>query len=247
MKIKQARFSSWIWHFRDNFLKRWGLDHYHDTKAPCYFAGVYTVEDVQAINNHKGLKVVWFTGADVKNHVYLRDENIVVKWTKSLSRKDHGFRTKQVYIELKDYGIFKPNVLGDRVYCYVRKPTKYDFFNKHIADQVQEVIPFKIIFGEWGVVDPVTIYRVKRKYYDKCFVNLRLNPYAGGTTAIELAHMGRKTISKRSEGFYLNYETIEDIARHIMSESNKIGTIQPDQTEGFYNASDEWLDVDFWK
>ncbi len=232
-------------------MKKWNIQNYHDIDAPCLFAGAYTKEDIEIINAHRGFKVLWFCGVDVKNYNKIDPRNLVVRVGTAGGDelfREVGLKFKYAPIELKDYSMFKPNVLGDKVYCYVRYPKKYEFFRKGLADEVQKHIDYEILFGEWkGEVKIESIHELKEKYYDKCFVNLRLNPACGGTTSVELAHMGRYSICNREVSYCKNYDGVEDIVRLIEIESKKIGTIQQSLIGNFYSDGDKWKQVDFWK
>jgi len=60
--ITQAKFSKSVKFFEKGFFDRWNLYGYHNRHASCFFAGVYSKEDVKIINAHKGFKVVWNPG-----------------------------------------------------------------------------------------------------------------------------------------------------------------------------------------
>jgi hypothetical protein len=105
--------------------------------------------------------------------------------------------------------------------------------------KVQKRIPYEIIYGLQGH----GIRELKRDYYDRSFVNLRLNPFAAGLTADEMAHMGRFSVSNRPEMWYINWQTVDDIVRIINEQAKSIG-----QTCHIpMNYEQNWQQIKFWE
>jgi hypothetical protein len=68
----------------------------------------------------------------------------------------------------------------------------------------------------------------------------------------ELGYMGRKTITSNQGDLpnILNYSTLDDIINHIVEESKKIGTLQPQIREDLHNVfmnTDEWLYLNYYE
>jgi hypothetical protein len=242
--IRQVRFSKSVEFFRPLFHARWRTRDYDNQHEPALFFGVYTKEDIDAVKAHTGFKVVRFTGADMPNVKTVQHENMIV-WTppgESIVLKKHAevqVSTKTALIELKDFSMFRPAPLGDKVYCYVGFGGAADHFRVDVCSEVQKRIPYEIIYGLQGH----SIRELKRDYYDRSFVNLRLNPFAAGLTADEMAHMGRFSISNRPEMWYINWQTVDDIVRIINEQAKSIG-----QTCHIpMNYEQNWQQIKFWE
>jgi len=247
--IKQVRVSHGLRRFKPGIMERWNLEDYHDKNAPCLFFNINNQEDIDAVKNHKGFKLILFANArgnQFINH-FAGIENLVVignaylNIPEGIKVKDTGNPTP---FEIKDYSMFQPNKLGNKIYAYVGNDKQKEKYGYNILKNLQKSIKTEIIFGLQGH----TIEYVKEKYYDNCFLNLNFNRSGGGglTTVRELALMGRKTImnTKIDYDCIIPYKDDEDIIRIINEESQKIGTVRPGKD--YHNIGPEWQHVDFW-
>ena len=255
VEIKQAYFSSAIKHFASDFYKLWDVQPYSDKTAPAIFFGCYNDNDVEAINNHKTFKVLAHTGRMLPRILKIKNENIVLKlspvilnehktnpndWTRYYC--ENGFRTKYAMFPIKDFSMFRPNKLGRCIYFYAGSKARKQLLGWKLAKYIEQSTRFKVIFGMLGN----SIDYVKENYYDHCFVNFKPSTTAGMTTAIELAYMGRLTISNSPGMFCRHYGNITEVLQIIEQESKKIGTIQPSMIGKYYDTGAEWKQVDFW-
>jgi len=245
--ITQVCVSNALKFFKKGLMERWNLVDYYNENLPCLFFGIYTNEAL--INNHKGLKILYFSSpADTASiSEIVNSDNLFIIYTPYVTIPPY-FKVKNIEFELKDYSMFKPNILGDKVYAYVGHISRYSEFNYNRILNIQQKINWEILLGEClDEANIPTINECKEKYYDKCFVNLNLSHGTGLTTVRELAYMGRLTISNALMNFpcFLKYDNDEHIIELIKQEANKIGTIQP--SINCHNIGDEWLCVDFWK
>jgi hypothetical protein len=246
MRIQQAHISKSLDLFRDGFMSRWNIVPYHDCEAPALFVGIYSSVDVAKFNDHNGLKIVLFGGADMPNIKCLKGNFFVVcdefSYDHSLSNYYSG-KVKKIRIPFKDYSDFKPVPLGNKIYCYQAGQSSL-CGAKYRYDILKEVIKYfgsdKVIVGYQGH----DIDYVRENYYAKSFVNLQLNPMAGFTSALEMAHMGRLSISNHRAPFCIHYKDVADIILKIESiERNRL-TADP---SGFLHESDDWLYTEYWK
>jgi hypothetical protein len=245
MKIKQASVAGCLNFFKNGFLTRWKLSDYYNPKEPCFFLGA---EQVDIINQHKGLKIIYLASRyDCEFLKYLKNDNdIILHWSPYLT-DNNDFRVKKVEIEIKDYSIFKPNILGNKIYSYIGFDSRKQEFNYDILMEIQKKINFEIDYTIISnLEDYFDINYLKEKYYDNCFLNLNLSDGTGMTTVRELGLMGRKTITNSPYNFpsQIPYNDIDDIVYIINDESKKIGTIQPSMD--CHTVKDEWLDIIFW-
>ncbi len=249
-KIEQVRVSRGVRRFKKGLMERWGLKDYHDPHAPCYFFNINDRKDIEAVRRHKGFKLIHFVNARGDQFIdSLKGvPNTVIIGNPYLTKTD-GHKIKwDVNFEIKDFSMFKPNPLGDKIYCYVGMGNKNER-EWDTAKEIQKMIDYEIIYG---------IQRAKREcvgmdevkaMYDKCFLNLNLERSGGGglITATELGLMGRMTImnTKSRRESIIPYRDIDEIVEIINRESKKIGTVQPAINP--HNTGKEWLNVDFWK
>jgi hypothetical protein len=122
--FKQVWVSHGVQFFRKGFENKWGLDTYHNENLPSIFFGMYRPEDFDALNKHKGPKIVIWGGGDMKpSHLQyissIQTQQEIYSWAYPGEFSDvltkYNIKHKQLYISLKDYSNFtKP--LGVNVY-----------------------------------------------------------------------------------------------------------------------------------
>jgi hypothetical protein len=254
MKFEQANVDSTIKFFTEGFHKRWNLKPYTEIEDPCVFFGIWNSVDL--INKHKGLKIIILASSkDGEKLRYIDPKNLIVKndviqtggklipiWS--------TFKIKQVDMEIKDYSIFKPNILGDKVYAYIGSSNRHGEFNYGNLLEVQKKINYEIMFAKAeSLHHMVHINQLKQKFYDNCFVNLNFSQNTGMTTINELAYMGRYTIGNmpRIRGplpSVINFVDLDNVVELINKEAQKIGTLQPSINN--HTVNDEWLNVNYW-
>jgi hypothetical protein len=207
--IEQLKFSQSVKFFEQGFRDVWGLGDYLDSAKPCVFVGVYSSLDLDLITNHKGHKIVFFLGADIpnipklkglKNTIFASDKQNILDIYKSLNMP-----YLDLIIPLKDFSEYKPTPKGDKIYCYVNNGNASNL-TKHKVDLLKESIEYfgidKFIFGVHGH----SSQWVRDNWYTESFINIQLNEYAGFTSAIEMAYMGRKSISNNSAPFCIDFK-----------------------------------------
>lgn len=248
-RILQAHVAPEIAFFKKEFLEINNLDEYSDLHEPAVFFGARQSSDL--INDHKGYKLILpCTPSDYPNISNYDKVLFVCSENYSLP---HNVIKKHITPKIKNYNIFKPNILGDKIYWYSGFKEGWDLHNG-LIDQIQKNISYEIITtNHKKITDYYSIDDLKANYYDECFLNINLTVGHGLATVIELGLMGRKTIFKNPHKNniqriefpnFISYENINDIINIINIESKKIGTIQP--RIDAHNVGDEWLDLDFW-
>jgi len=248
MRIDQAYVGRSINFFKDNFLKKYELNEYYDIQKPAIFFGAR--ESSNLINHHQGVKIILpATPDDYPNIDNYQNTFFICSDNYNLPK---GVPRKSLTPEIKDYNMFTPNILGDKIYFYSGFKNGWDK-NDPLVNEIQKQIDYEIITtSHQNIKDYYNISNLKSQFYDKCFLNLNLTGN-GLSTVIELGLMGRKTIFKPSNfnniqriefPNFIYYNTLEDIFEIIKNESKKIGTIQP--SINAHNVGDEWLDLDYW-
>lgn len=244
--IKQCHISDSLKHFKEGFFSRWNLVDYRDTHEPALFVGCYG-SDYITINNHRGFKLILFGGADIPNILRLKinpyTHIVVDEFTyKHSMSKYYGFVKKFVRVPWKDYSEFTPMPLGDKIYCYqsmdspgCRAKYRYDILERVIEYFGRE----RVLIGYQGN----TIKTMIDEYYSRSFVNLQLNPIAGFTTTLEMAHMGRLSVSNYEAPFCWYWETADDVINIITSIDEMRLVADP---KGFLHDSSDWLEENYW-
>jgi len=249
MKINQSYFSNSVSLFKNNFNSLWKLRDYNNIYEPCIFAGIYNKQDIEKIKKHKGFKVVWICGSDIKNINEIVNEDVIFRVSKTenliqlRNAANKKIKIKEARFHLRDYSIFKPSKLGNKIYCYIGNTKKKEKYRYDVVKEIEKLVNYDIMFGIQGR----DIEHIIKNYYNNCFVNIRLNPFAGGSTTKELAYMGRYTISNVNGSMYINYKNIHDIVNIINKEAEKIGTVQPSLVDESIHLGEEWKNINFWK
>lgn len=250
MQIDQVYFSPSVKFFEKGFCKRWDVASYHDRNKPALFVGVYRPGDVKIINQHKGLKIIWhlgtvkdiFTGLNPKNLIVIVGRGIKFDIPARYSKKIIDIPIKD-FIQLKDFTPYKPFPLGNKIYAYMgrEKESSKKIMGYDTVKEIDRIIPFEIIYGYQGH----SAEFIRDEYYKNSFVNIKPSITGGMTTAIEMAYMGRKTISNAIAPFCYKYNNLHDMYDIIMAESKKIGQMpQPLIDDSFF--LNEWKNINYW-
>lgn len=246
-RIRQGKVAHIGRFFKNGFLNRWGLTDYINTSEPCIFWGLTTDEEIEQLRRHKGLKVLYLINAycyKITDKLVGIDDLVIID--NPYIDKPERFNIKNgVEFQYKDYSTFKPNILGDTIYCYIGNESAKERYGYYTALELQKLLKWEIIFGNHD--DPNKLKFLSD--YNRCFLNLNLEKSGGGgrTTMFELAYMGRKSIFNTLHDYpcLIKYNDMDDLIRIIEEEANKIGTIQ--EAIECHNTWDEWLNIDFWK
>lgn len=251
-RITQALLSPGLRSFKDNLFKKYNLEEYHDINEPALFFGANDCS-IQ-IQNHNSWKLIlpclprdypFFKNYDKALFICSDNHNTLPE----------GVIRKSITPEIKDYSIFKPKPLGDKIYVYTGFKNGWELNKNPIIDKIQSKIDYEIIKNSHdNLSDFYDINYLKENYYDKCFLNLNFTIGNGLATVLEMGLMGIKTIFKNPFNDniqrlefpnFISYENVDDIVRIISEESKKIGTIQ-EPIDGHNVKGDEWLYLDYW-
>jgi hypothetical protein len=261
MKFEQIYVSGTLKDFFSMGIKnKWNLKDYQDVNSPAIFFGLYSDKDRSVLANHKNKSLVIWGGKDMSYEKSLTlvkslvDKKISATWVYpgffSKILDNYNIKHKKIYIPIKDYNPFQPEVLGDKIYCYkgvLGNRGDYFKWNEIIKPLIDRYGLEKIIFTE-----NKNIETLKNDFYKKSFVYIKPNERGGCTTMFELAHMGRKTIGIGHEesGFFSNYSSINDLFEKIDNESKKIGTIDENVCSSVKNMfinNNDWLNFEFYE
>ena len=126
---------------------------------------LYSDKDRSVLANHKNKSLVIWGGKDMSYEKSLTlvkslvDKKISATWVYpgffSKILDNYNIKHKKIYIPIKDYNPFQPEVLGDKIYCYkgvLGNRGDYFKWNEIIKPLIDRYGLEKIIFTEkkWG-------------------------------------------------------------------------------------------------
>ena len=121
MRFEQVSISNHVKFFKKGFLERWKLSEQIDKTKPLVIFGFNGNREVY--ESHESYKIlILSTPTDFPdfNHLNNNEKTIIVADKKKYSDKyiPESVIFKHETIEIKDYSMFTPNVLGDKIYYY---------------------------------------------------------------------------------------------------------------------------------
>jgi len=259
MRIRQVYISPTLeTTFGENFRNFWKLERYSDPAQPAIFFGLYTNSDLTALTLHKSYSIIIWGGGDIRNNSILCVKSVIssgkgftLAYPGEFSKilKSNKISHKQLYLQVKDYSNFYSCPLGDKIYVYRGvKGTRSAYFQWN-----EVILPLINYFGEdmFIYTDNITLPKLIEEFYKKCFVYIKPTPKGGCTAMFELGHMGRKTLGIGHTNLpnFTEYKNIPNLINLIKKESQYIGKVREDVSEGTRNifCNNEWLDISFWK
>jgi len=236
----QCHFSYALNLFEVDFRRRWNVTYYTDPFMPALFVGIYK-HDVDVINQHQGFKILMFAGEDIRNAVLLMPPYKVIA-TQVIADELLKYNIKAdriLNIPFKSYSYYTPHMPGDKIYCYQNRDTVINR-NKYVLETLNDISEYfkgKVIAGYHPHTQGEMI-----DIYKQCYINLQLNPLAGFTSVLEMAHMGRPSLSNYPAPFCIPYKSTDDIISLIKNYKS----FEYDVNAWLYH-SDSWLDINFWQ
>ena len=251
MKIEQFITSPTIGFFEYGFQKKWNLSKYFDNTKPLFFFGFRRLENF--FESHKGYKIILpSTPDDLPNFTTLKNIENTVLITECPLPKGYYLPKnvihKQEVIEIKDYTMFTPNTLGNKIYYYSGFSKGWTPNSKEKINYIQPKIDYEIITTQH--VHKSDMYDIEfliENYYKKCFLNLNFSQGNGMTTAREFSLMGVKTLTFENPYPYkslIKCKDMDEVLENIKLESKKINTIQPIINP--HTTGKDWLELDYW-
>lgn len=242
-------------YFGENFRNKWNLSPYNDPNKPSVFLGWYNDFDYKIILNHKSPMIfIWGGGDMTEDKVKFisnlpNSHQIGYGWQKN-KFESLGVKYKEIIIPIKDFTTLPLSPLGENIYVYKgihgNRPGYFKWDS--IVNPLIEVFgKDRVIYSDFQPIDQLV-----ENFYKDCFVYVKPNEKGGSTTMWELGYMGRKTITSNQGDLpnILNYSTLDDVINHIVEESKKIGTLQPQIREDLHNIfmnTDEWLYLNYYE
>jgi len=247
MKITQAYVSKSISDFP--FHDIYKLEDYNSIYNPVVFFGCYRFEDRVLISNHKGAKIIFWTGQDAIDYNWA-DDGVNESVHITAHPKIHELFTSKG----KKVKLVKPSPclnfknaqqLGTKIYAYCPKSAQ----TYHGFEFIEELkkLGYDIVIGDGSHTQEQWKY-LRNGYYNDCFIGLCLSPFAGGAgSVIEMGLRGMPVITNvLNLPNCLHFETLEDIVYLIEQNKQRIGTTDEELAQRVFNAldhSNQWLKI----
>lgn len=254
MKIEQVYISHHVTFFAKQFMQLWGLREYDNANDPALFFGCYDHREIEIIKAHRGFKLVMPTGED-SSCAFIPEDNVHILNTPFIRKPadQPDFCTSRILnIPVKDFRTFKPVPLGNKIYCYQGRGTegckrKYNY--DLLKEVMQELGEDKFLIGYQGHTPEQMI----EKFYKHSFINLQLNEFAGFSSTLEMAHMGRLSLCNAPAAFCLPHDrTAKDIISFIeLWKPKKVSDlaikIVSNEATNYMHYSNDWLNTEYWQ
>jgi hypothetical protein len=250
MKIKQYVICPSINFFEHKFKDRWNLVKYNSHNEPLFFFGFSGVREIY--EKHHGYKIIWMsTPTDLPDFKNLKNtNNTILIYDCPLPDNYYlpeNVILRQEVLEIKDYSMFKPSVLGDKIYYYSGFSNGWTPNPKTKIDYIQSKVDYEIITTQHiNKSDMYDIEFLIKNYYNKCFLNLNFSKGHGMTTTREFSLMGIKTLTFNNPYQYkclIKCKDMDEVIENIKIESKKINTIQP--VINPHTVGSEWLELNY--
>ena len=206
-----------------DFLGKYGLTDYIDSKRPLVVFGIYRNEDIHIIQHHTEPVNIVFQGSDalILSDAWaeiIRERKdckvyAISHWiSKSLTAKN--IQHALVPISATRLNWYDPQPLGDSIYFYSSDSTdaNYRYYGGHLAEQVRDLTGIDTIFSTLNTFDKDELYHA----YKNSFVNLRLTQYDGCPNGVlEMGLMGRPSVFNGDLPRAMHWDNVEQICAHV--------------------------------
>jgi hypothetical protein len=254
MRIQQVHISNHVKFFTKQFCELWGLREYDNVNDPALFLGCYDHREIEIIKAHRGFKLVMPTGED-SSCAFAPEDDVHILNTPFIripADQNSAVNSRMLNIPVKDFRTFKPVPLGDKIYCYQghdNENCKRKYNYGLLKELMQELGEDKFLIGYQGHTPEEMI----EKFYKPSFINLQLNEFAGFSSTLEMAAMGRVSVCNGPAPFCIKHDgTAEDIISFIKFWSPGKNTdfaidIVAPEVNNFLHYSDNWLNTEYWQ
>jgi hypothetical protein len=218
-------------HFKRGLVERFNLGRYISSDEPAFWFGVYGIQQINRICNHKSLAILCWTGGDIR--WALANPEFLDK-IKNCTNIKHIAISNFIENDLNKVGIpytsvpvlpyankdIIPVPLGDSVYIY--KPKSYGAaFNVQVKKACPNLSFIECGFHSYSRLELLDVYK-------QCFIGLRFIDHDGlSNTVCELGLMGRKVIWNGNTPNSIAYDKrdISTAIESIKEEYDKRSTI----------------------
>lgn len=246
----QLRVSKTISFFQEMIKNKFDFSNYVSSELPTLFFGIYRDKDIRAMEQHRGISIVWFAGSDsmvdstLKKIKELQDiKGITVVAESSWIQSDlERFNIKHETISLFLDNIYKwkATPLGNSLFWYNANSSKYG--KKYLPDIKREFPDLNIITN-----DAHTTPRDKMpELYSQCFAGFRPVEHDGcSMSTAEMGLFGRYTIYNGDGPHCIHYQSIEDVIRIIkeLQKGYNERLVAKRTSDYFKNNEKKWCDL----
>lgn len=213
--------------FEKRLKDKYGLKDYDPKYSKdTIFFGLYSVKDLEMINNHKYSKYMMFGGSDV-------DSDLVFKLNKcnfiSISEniKDRllnkNINSQLVEFNLVDNNLFFPRKKGKKSNSIFI----YNGYNKGLEENYGKDIYEKIMkeMPEYNYILSNNLklpYEKMPEIYSKCFIGLRLTEKDGNANTVQEFEAMNIPIIHNNSHYGIKWNSIEDIKHHLKKIKKKL-------------------------
>jgi hypothetical protein len=238
-----------------DFLGKYNLTDYVDSKRPLVVFGMYREEDIHVLKYHTEPISLVFQGSDA---LILSDawaeiirERKDVKvyaishWiSQSLTAK--RIEHKLVPISATPLSWYDPQPLGDSIYFYSSDstPANFTYYGGELAKEVERRTGIDTIFATLNTFDKDELYHA----YKNSFINLRLTQYDGCPNGVlEMGLMGRPSVFNGDLPQTWKWENVDMICDAVNEAYKQRKSINPqiiaDEFKNFLNINLDFLQI----
>lgn len=261
MRIKQFLCITGI-HFERGFTEKYGFVPYTNVNEPLFISGFgrEILKNLDRISKHKSLIVLRWAGGDL---IWFLTHPIQARRIASMKNIHHIAISRCLERDLKTLGVpytflpisvyknndIKPEPLGDSIYVYRFKDSKYGL---ECNQRLEKLLP-DIYF-----IKSESVFSYPRsalfELYRKCFLGLRMTNHDGlSNTVCEMGLMGRKVLHNGDTPNCIHYgnpNDISGIAQVIRNEYNNRHNIDPgkiaQEVYNYLDVGEQFLNTEFY-
>ena len=246
--IKQLYISNTLKHFEDRILKKYDLVTYNNDTDDALFFGIYNMDDINKINNHKGNKYLMWGGNDalfnnVERIIHLSEINDINVYHIAISDdiykrlNDKKLNPIKYDFSLVNTDIFKPvPELGNKILIYNGfGKDREESYGKEIYEEVIKRLPeYEYIYSNELNVPNEKMPEI----YAQCFIGLRLTKNDGNANMVqEMEAMNIPVVHNLSD-YGSKWDCVDDVVNHILTFSFDDDKITNDNLNIFYKNID---------
>ena len=240
--------SNSLLHLKSRIKNKHNLEDYNKKSLePCLFFGIYTVEDIDNINQYYGPIYIMPGGSDLlmlqkirkKYKCFFISENIKNRFNFMLENNYKYIKNVtfyMIYLNLVDTKIFKPIKspleLGKSIYIYNGRhdcvSSTDDIYNNYIIKIVKNKLPnFNYIHSK----DNLIPYELMPNVYRRCFIGLRLTILDGNANTVQEFKVMNIPIIHNHSNYGIKWSSVDDIIKTILKYDKFINKFKRDHRE----------------
>ena len=225
--ISQINVSKSLTKFKNRIIEKYCFSDYRKKSLSTIFFGLYNMDDVDRLKNHKGKKYILWGGSDIDDsipsHKKLISKIMKIRVdghyaiSKNINERlqKYKIKAKLIKFNLTDKKLFKPlRKFGDSIYIYNgnNRGREYIYGEEYYEKIVN-------MFKEINFIYSVNLnknYEQMPDVYKKCFLGLRLTKNDGNANTVqEMGAMNIPVIHNGEEPNSIKWSSLTDIELKI--------------------------------